>query len=87
MHFKVALESFYNSCDIKSETKYFVDSLDKVSLTDLVGVKGYNINTAQQSLKWKNEGGGGGSLAHQNSHFNHGWKDKKNFFSKLLSKL
>ena len=57
MHFKVALESFYNSCDINSETKYFVDSLDKVSLTDLVGVKGYNINTTQQSLKWKNEGG------------------------------
>ena len=62
MHFKVALESFYNSCDINSETKYFVDSLDKVSLTDLVGVKGYNINTTQQSLKWKNEGGGGRSL-------------------------
>ena len=58
MHFKVALESFYNSCDINSETKYFVDSLDKVSLTDLVGVKGYNINTTQQSLKWKKEGGG-----------------------------
>ena len=58
MHFKVALESFYNSCDINSETKYFVDSLDKVSLTDLVGVKGYNINTTQQSLKWKSEGGG-----------------------------
>ena len=51
---------FFNPCDINSETKYFVDSLDKVSLTDLVGVKGYNINTAQQSLKWKNEGGGGG---------------------------
>ena len=51
MHFKVALESFYNSCDINSETKYFVDSLDKMSLTDLVGVKGYNINTTKLKVE------------------------------------
>ena len=73
---------FFNPCDINSETKYFVDSLDKVSLTDLVGVKGYNINTAQQSLKWKNEGGGGSLI--KTAVLSMVGKTKE-FFSKSLS--
>ena len=86
MHFKVALESFYNSCDINSETKYFVDSLDKVSLTDLVGVKGYNINTAQQSLKWKNEGGGGGRSLIKTAILTMVGKTKRIFFQSYYQK-